>query len=314
MVHKNLNQFVQHCWLINSVMPNNVTLAIFLAFRNLRWYLIFSNFEAITPVVMTQFVKKFSITQTTLAIGISPVAPHYQEPVNTLKILVAKVPLLQPAAMASRGQKSSNMSAFGGVMYQYLSSGIMSAQEDVQSHDAFSLCAAASGWVFEEVQDDVEAFIVHGFYTFDIAHTGQIGYPDWDVHDQDIQDALIYLLDPTQAPFEQGVDDGLYYNETQGGLGQVLLHEISHALGLDKIADATSTIYYYLGSNNRQINATEPQGIKRCTGRAQRNVSRNSHRLWSAWVQLGRVPAHRICRQMQPPLSYAYALKVAVVV
>jgi hypothetical protein len=146
-------------------------------------------------------------------------------------------------------------------------SGYMGSQYEAEVQQAFATWAAASGLKFEEVSDSSQSDIRIGFGNFDTADTGVVGFTSFEAQ-AGVMDpgTTIRVEDPTEDALTTGADGQQTYAGTGATLGQVLLHEIGHALGLASNSDANSIMYYELTSNNRTLDATDASGIQSLHG------------------------------------------------
>ncbi|HQT27578.1 MAG TPA: matrixin family metalloprotease, partial [Burkholderiales bacterium] len=146
-------------------------------------------------------------------------------------------------------------------------SNTLNQAETALAEQAFAAWSKLSGLTFEEVSSSTQSDITLGFSNLDTANSGVIGYTADTSIGGIVQPGVnIFLEDPSQNALLNGANGELTYAGTNASLGQVLLHEIGHALGLASNSDPTSVMYYELTSTNQALNATDVSGIQSIYG------------------------------------------------
>jgi predicted Zn-dependent protease len=194
------------------------------------------------------------------------------------------------------------------------SSVYMDAEYEKAAQDAFAKWGSASGLSFQEVTDSAHSDIRIGWDNFDTSNSGVVGYTSFHRHDGQMpSDTRIRLEDPTQLSLVRGADGQLTYAGTEAELGQVLEHEIGHALGFADNADPTSIMYYALSANNRTLDATDIAGVRDLYGEGSlsSHTATSVNQLIQAMSLFGAPSGAAVTDLMHPTVQPPKALTLA---
>ena len=146
-------------------------------------------------------------------------------------------------------------------------SGYMGSRYEALVQQGFQAWAAASGLTFEEVADSSQSDIRLGWGNFDTSSTRVVGYTAFEMQSGQLQpNVIVRLEDPSQDSLVAGTGNAPIYSGTDANLGQVILHEIGHALGLADNRDPNSVMYYEATGSNNTLDGNDVAGIQTLYG------------------------------------------------
>jgi predicted Zn-dependent protease len=127
---------------------------------------------------------------------------------------------------------------------------------------ALSQWSAASGLVFDQVSSAAQPDITIQFGDLNTQTTGVIGLTTYSARGSSLEGGVTVILEnPSQDPLVAGSAGDLTYAGTDASFGQVILHELGHALGLGDNTNSQSIMDYYLGDTNRGLSGIDEAAV-----------------------------------------------------
>jgi Matrixin len=140
--------------------------------------------------------------------------------------------------------------------------GSLSLGEGAAVETALSQWSAASGLVFDQVSSAAQPDITIQFGDLNTQTTGVIGLTTYSARGSSLEGGVTVILEnPSQDPLVAGSAGDLTYAGTDASFGQVILHELGHALGLGDNTNSQSIMDYYLGDTNRGLSGIDEAAV-----------------------------------------------------
>jgi hypothetical protein len=140
----------------------------------------------------------------------------------------------------------------------------LDAAEQASVKTAFAAWSTATGIEFEQVRAGGDISV--GFADLDTADSSAVGYTTIKAAAGTVQSAHIELEDPSKTALVGSNAATATYAGTTAQFGQVVEHEIGHAIGLADDADSHSVMFYDLTSANRGLDPTDVTGARLLSG------------------------------------------------